>query len=126
MMSSGERMYPASVLVTNFPHATDTRPSLLLPEQAGRLFHELGHAMRSLLSDTRCARFHGPSRADRDFAEAVSMMFESFLRTPEYLANVSLHYSHLSLEYQEAWMKENPGSPLPPRQLPKDVIESGL
>src|ERR1700755_820361 len=95
-------------MVMNMPRPTETRPPLLLHDQLRRLFHELGHAMHSVLSKTRCARFHGPPSDDRDFAEAVSMMFENFLWTEQHMTNISLHYSYLSSEYEGAWKAANP------------------
>jgi metallopeptidase MepB len=123
-MSTGERLYPAAAMVMNLPHPTDTRPPLLLHDQLRRLFHELGHAMHSMLSKTKCARFHGPPGYDRDFAEAVSMMFENFLWIPEHMANISLHYSYLSPKYLEAWHRSNPGASPPPRHLSEDMIDN--
>jgi metallopeptidase MepB len=106
----------------NMPRPTEAQPPLLLHDQLRRLFHELGHAMHNLLSKTRCARFHGPPGDDRDFSEAVSMMFENFLWTPEHMTSISLHYSYLSPEYQHAWKEANPDSPLPSRHLPEETI----
>jgi metallopeptidase MepB len=122
-MSTGERLNPAAAIVMNLPHQTDIRPPLLLHDRLRRLFYELGRAMHSMLSKTRCAQFHGPPGYDLDFTEAVSMMFENFLWTPEHMANISLHYSYLSPEYLESWQQVNPGVSPPPRHLSEDMID---
>jgi metallopeptidase MepB len=117
-------MSAASVLMINFPPPTENKPTLLSHEYLRRLFHELGHAMHSLLSKTKCSRFHGPPRINRDFAEAVSIMFENFLWIPEIMSDVSLHYSYLDSRYREAWMAENMNAQQPPRQMKKELIQS--
>jgi metallopeptidase MepB len=79
--------------------------------------------MHGTLSMTKCARLQGTGSTGRDYAEAVSIMFENFLWTPQHMLDCSLHYSYQSPGYAEAWAKANPGKEQPPRQLPMELIE---
>jgi len=79
--------------------------------------------MHYMMSMTKCARLQGTGGKDRDFTEAVAIMFENFLWTPRHMADCSLHYSYQSPEYEEAWLRENLSKERPQRQLPLDLIE---
>jgi metallopeptidase MepB len=78
--------------------------------------------MHSMLSRTKCARFHGPS-TDRDFAKTIGIMFENFLWTPKHVRDISLHYSYLSNDYLEAWKKEHPGVEQPEKEIGEALVE---
>jgi metallopeptidase MepB len=107
----------------NLPEPTNSKPTLLPHDLLRRLFHELGHAMHNLLSKTKTTRFHGPPK-DRDFTEAVSMMFENFLWIPDIMSDISMHYSYLNDGYREAWMAENPGVKQPPARIKGQTVQS--
>ena len=110
----------------NFARPTANKPTLLLHDQVRTLFHELGHAMHGLLTKTKTALFHGPPSDDRDFSEAVSMMFENFIWIPTHMKEISLHYAYISPEYMESWKMDHPDSPLPPRQIPKELVDKSI
>lgn len=121
----GIRRYPASALVLNLTPPTPTKPSLLPHEEIRRLFHELGHGMHSMVSQTRFARFHGPA-VDRDFSEAPCMMLENFFWSARHMQEISQHYTYLSSDWQEAWSQNNPGEAQPPEKLPDNIVNALL
>lgn len=57
-----------------------------------------------MVSRTKFARFHGPAM-DRDFVEAPCMMLENFLWTPRHMKELSCHYSYISPELRQVWLK---------------------
>ena len=75
---------PISVLVCNF----DRRG--LTHNEVETLFHEFGHVLHGVLSDTHYNAHSGTS-VDRDFVEAPSQMYEEWARRPESLALLSAH-----------------------------------
>lgn len=75
-------------------------PTLLGLNEIRKLFHEIGHLIHALCTETRYA---ASSPVDRDFVEAPSLMFEQFFWQKQHIKDVSLHYSHLSPELKEAW-----------------------
>ncbi|KAF2664296.1 zincin [Microthyrium microscopicum] len=119
---TGARLHPASVIMMNMQSPSTTTPSLLIHRHVQRLFHELGHAMHSLLSLTKTAALHMPSW-DRDFTEAIGMMFESFLSSPKHMRAISCHYSYLNEDYKAAWLASHHGKTQPERQIPIKWLE---
>ncbi len=69
---------PASALVTNF------RRDGFDHNELETLFHEFGHVMHNVLSNTRYLWLAGTS-VRRDFVEAPSQMYEEWARRPESL-----------------------------------------
>ncbi|KND93220.1 Thimet oligopeptidase [Tolypocladium ophioglossoides CBS 100239] len=84
----GSRHYPASAFVANYSPPTAARPSLLKYKEVVSCFHELGHSLHNLTSETRHARFHGPA-VPRDFVEIPSVMLEHVFWNREILRVVS-------------------------------------
>jgi len=69
---------PVSVLVTNFNrHGLDQ-------DEVNTLFHEYGHVLHGVLSQTDYQQ-HGGTSVKRDFVEAPSQMFEEWMRKSETL-----------------------------------------
>jgi Zn-dependent oligopeptidase len=97
-------------------------PSIIGYAVCRRLFHELGHALHHLLSETKTAALFGTS-VGREHAEAVSIMFEKFLWLPAHMSDCSLHYSYLDPAYLSAWKEANPGKPQPAKKLPDKMME---
>ena len=89
--ADGERFYPSTALVCNFPAPTKNKPSLLHHGHVVDLFHELGHGIHGLVSRTRFARHHGTA-GKRDFVEAPSQMLEHWTWRAEYIKRISKHY----------------------------------
>jgi thimet oligopeptidase len=89
--SDGTLQRPVAGLVCNFPKPQDGRPSLLSHDQTETFFHEFGHCLHTLLTETDTTRFSGTS-VQRDFVEAPSQMFEAWVWSPETLPLLSGHY----------------------------------
>lgn len=119
------RHYPATALVCNFTRPTATKPSLLKHNEVVTLFHELGHGIHNLVSQTTYARFHGTNTA-RDFVEAPSQMLENWCWIPSQIKTLSRHWSYLSPEYKKAYMDSaaNANAVRPDEKMPDAMIES--
>lgn len=82
---------PLTALVCNFAKPTTDKPSLLPHSEVETLFHEFGHALHHVLSQTHYGRFSGTAVA-RDFVEAPSQMMENWVWDPKVLATFAIHY----------------------------------
>jgi thimet oligopeptidase len=78
-------------LVCNFPKPTPERPSLLTLGQVTTVFHEFGHLLHKVLSESRYYTFTG-TNVPRDFVEVPSQMFESWCNEYEILKKFAKHY----------------------------------
>lgn len=78
----GGRIPPLVLNTCNFLKASEGEPSLLSLNDARTLFHEFGHAMHGLASDTRYQTLAGTSVV-RDFVEFPSQLNEHWLTAPE-------------------------------------------
>jgi len=83
-LSSGVYQRPVCALVCNFPEPTGDRPSLLSFDEVETYFHELGHALHTMLTTAESVRFSGTG-VPRDFVEAPSQMLENWVRDPDVL-----------------------------------------
>ena len=120
---NGNRRYPATALVCNFPKPTPKKPSLLRHDDVVTLFHELGHGIHDLVSITTYSRFHGTNTV-RDFVEAPSQMLENWCWTPSQLRSLSRHYSYLSPEFKAAYEEDSGSKDKPSERIPDDLIDS--
>lgn len=73
----GDEQLPIAALVCNFPKPSKTRPSLLPHSDVETLFHEFGHLLHHLLSETELSAQAGISTA-HDFVEVPSQLFENW------------------------------------------------
>lgn len=89
--ADGTRCPTYSSLVCNFTKPSKSRPSLLKHNEVTTFFHELGHGVHSLLSQTKLARFHG-TNVPRDFVECPSQMLEFWTWSKDELKQLSSHY----------------------------------
>lgn len=119
---SGKRHFCATALVCNFPKPTEKRPSLMSHWDTVTIFHELGHGIHDLVGWTKYLTFSG-NNVLADFVEAPSQMLENWAWTPEVLKNITRHYSYLSDEYKQTWLKENKDARQPEERMPDQMIE---
>jgi len=77
--------------VCNFTKPTAETPSLLSIDEVNTLFHELGHALHSLLSQCKYKGLAG-TNVLRDFVELPSQILEHWAMHPEVLRMYAKHY----------------------------------
>ena len=90
-VKDGENVSPVITVVCNFTKPTDTKPSLLTFDEATTLFHEFGHALHGLLSNSTYYSLTGTS-VPRDFVELPSQIMENWAAEPEVLKMYAKHY----------------------------------
>lgn len=86
-----EGIRPVIVNVGNFTKPTATKPSLLTIDEVETMFHEFGHALHGLLTQTTYRSDAGTS-VKRDFVELPSQFNENWAFQKEVLATYALHY----------------------------------
>lgn len=87
-----DKIYPVfSVVIANFPKATQDKPALLQRNDVITFFHEFGHAIHAMLGTTKFAGNSG-THTTRDFVEMPSQMLEEWMWQPQILAKISKHY----------------------------------
>jgi thimet oligopeptidase len=87
----GKNIPAVSIVMANFPPATETKPALLTRTAVNTFFHEFGHALHAVLGSTEFATFSGTS-VKRDFVEMPSQMLEEWLWNKDILRMISSHY----------------------------------
>jgi len=107
----GTYQLPVVVIVTNFErplseyhnyqqsnknddHQNDhtvSNPSFLTWPEMETLFHEMGHAIHSILARTNFQNISG-TRCKMDFVEVPSILMEYFLQSDEVICSVAHHY----------------------------------
>lgn len=82
---------PQVSVTCNFTKPTATKPSLLTFGEVTTLFHEFGHALHGMLSDTTYPSLSGP-HVYWDFVELPSQIFENWCYEKEALSLFAKHY----------------------------------
>jgi thimet oligopeptidase len=90
-LANGKYQRPTVALICNFPSPSADKPSLLAHSDVETLFHEFGHAMHSILTRAKYARFAGTS-VPRDFVEAPSQMLENWVWDKKVLDSFAADY----------------------------------
>ena len=85
------RERPIVINVCNFPPPSRDKPSLLSFEHVTTLFHEFGHGLHGLLTNTHYRSLSGTS-VSRDFVEFPSQVLEHWASEPELLKSYAKHY----------------------------------
>ena len=105
-LPDGSYQTPVSCIVANFTKPTATQPSLLRHSEVIVLWHEFGHILHQVLTETERLEFSG-TRTETDFVEAPSQMLEHWVWDADILSSFSRHV--------------DTGEP-----LPKDLLDSML
>ncbi|KAJ2389273.1 Mitochondrial intermediate peptidase, partial [Coemansia sp. RSA 2603] len=82
---------PVVVLICDFPAPSEGAPPLLTWSNVETIFHEMGHAIHSMLGQNGYHNVAG-TRCPVDFVELPSIMMEHFARSPSVLSLFALHY----------------------------------
>lgn len=82
---------PVIYNVCNYTKAPEGQPNLISWDDVTTMFHEFGHALHGLLSNTEYASLSGTSVV-RDFVELPSQFNEYFATVPEVFNNYAKHY----------------------------------
>ena len=91
---NGNQYYqlPVLALICDFPHPPNSSvPALLGFQDVKTLFHEMGHAIHSILGRTSLQVVSG-TRCPTDFAELPSVLMEYFASDPSVLALFARHW----------------------------------
>ncbi|TPX49054.1 hypothetical protein SeMB42_g02758 [Synchytrium endobioticum] len=110
VMDGKRYQIPVVVLITSFQRPSSNKPCLLSLGEVETLFHEMGHAVHSMLARTDYQHIAG-TRCSVDFVEIPSMFHERFARHPVILSYFARHYVT--------------GTPLPPAILQSIYNTSG-
>ncbi|PIS27470.1 MAG: peptidase M3, partial [Candidatus Marinimicrobia bacterium CG08_land_8_20_14_0_20_45_22] len=88
---NGKNITPIIVNVCNLPKPTQDKPSLLTLDEVQTLFHEFGHGLHGLLSNSTYKKLSG-TNVPRDFVEIPSQIMERWATYPDVLKSYARHY----------------------------------
>lgn len=87
--ADGEFVTPVVSIVCNFTKPSGDTPALLSFDETETFFHEFGHALHALFSNTT---YPGLMGVPQDFVELPSQIMEHWASHPEYLKQYAVHY----------------------------------
>jgi peptidyl-dipeptidase Dcp len=87
----GKNIRPIMTNCGNFSKPTGDIPALLSYDEVTTMFHEFGHGLHGLLSNTSYERLSGSGVA-WDFVELPSQIMENWCTEPEMMKIYALHY----------------------------------
>ncbi|MDR4504755.1 MAG: Zn-dependent oligopeptidase [Candidatus Scalindua sp.] len=93
LLKNGTYQRPVGALICNFAAPSKNSPSLLSWKNVKTLFHEFGHGLHSILTETRFYKFSGTA-VPRDFVEAPSQMLEYFIGDKRVLDTFAKNYKN--------------------------------
>lgn len=88
---NGQKEIPVIRNTCNYEQATEGKPTLLPIGDVTTLFHEFGHALHGILSETDYPSLSGTS-VPRDFVELPSQLMENWVWQPEVLRKLARHH----------------------------------
>ncbi len=88
---NGKDIRPVVTTNFNFTKPVGDQPALLTSDEVLTTFHEFGHALHGLLSQTTYKSLSGTS-VTRDFVELPSQIMENWAMEPEVLKSYAIHY----------------------------------
>ncbi len=88
---NGNNQRPHISIVCNFSKPSTSEPSLLTFQEVRTLFHEFGHALHGMLTNTTYESLSG-TNVYWDFVELPSQVFENWLYEKECLELFAFHY----------------------------------
>jgi len=89
--TKGGRQLATASLICNFPKPSPSQPSLLTHQEVQTIFHEFGHLMHVMVSETELGALSGTSVAT-DFVEAPSQIMENWVWNKQVLSLFAKHY----------------------------------
>jgi len=92
LLADGKYQRPTVALLCNFPPPSEGKPSLLTHGDVETLFHEFGHALHTIVTRAKFARFSG-TNVPGDFVEAPSQMLQNWVWDKKVLDTFAVDYS---------------------------------
>jgi len=89
--TAGGRQLASASLICNFPKPSAEHPSLMTHQEVQTIFHEFGHLMHAMVSETELGELSGTSVAT-DFVEAPSQIMENWVWNKQVLSLFAKHY----------------------------------
>jgi len=90
-IKNGKNFRPIIANTGNFTKPTADKPSLLNMDEVETMFHEFGHALHGLLSQTTYLSQSG-TNVRRDFVELPSQIMENWCFEPQVMKTYARHY----------------------------------